>query len=50
MGQLIGSGAMDGKLGCGGAGAVAVVLFFVEPVPQAMEVEIPPAIIIKIRA
>src|SRR5579859_5382896 len=41
MGHVICSGGMEGKFGCGGAGVDVVVLDFGEPVPHAMEVEIP---------
>jgi hypothetical protein len=48
MGHVMGSGGMEGKFGCGGAGGGPGMLDFEEPVPHA--VQIPATIIIKIRA
>lgn len=49
MGHVICSGGMDGKFGCGTAGVDVVVLDFVDPVPHAMEADMPATINIKIR-
>jgi hypothetical protein len=49
MGHVICSGGMEGKFGCGGGGADGVVLDFEDPVPHAMEAEMPVTISIKIR-
>jgi hypothetical protein len=49
MGHVICSGGMEGKFGCGGGGADVALLDFVEPVPHAMEAEIPATINIKMR-
>ncbi|HET9304761.1 MAG TPA: hypothetical protein VFO46_01925 [Candidatus Sulfotelmatobacter sp.] len=49
MGHVICSGGMEGKFGCGAAGVDGVVLDFEEPVPHAMEADMPTTINIKIR-
>jgi hypothetical protein len=48
-GHVICSGGMEGKFGWGGGGGGVVVLDFEEPVPHAIEADIPATISIKMR-
>jgi hypothetical protein len=48
-GHVICSGGMEGKSGWGGGGGGVVVLDFEEPVPHAIEADIPATISIKMR-
>ena|ERR1700756_2334466 len=50
MGHVICSGGIEGKFGCGAAGWDVVVLDFEDPVPHAMEAEMPAIIVTRIRA